>query len=250
MSDPTEDKEQAENSEAAPLEASSVVYNENNIHRVIDVLRDRVKNLRTAAIITMVFMAIAMVAGFGVFYDAGSIVAKENIDTYQRASSIRSTLIATQTEVKSLASQINDLDKEKSQEVSDKLGTLEKKIESIVPTADKIVEAMPEEQEQKKELNNRISIFSMITRVTVGILLIFLIQILVKMYRYNVRLAAFYEARADALQLASNLNSVAVERAAKLLSPEAIDFGEMPEPPSKQVIELVKQVGGLLKKEK
>ena len=249
MSDQNKDKEKPDSPGVESLDSANVIYDENNIHRVIVVLRDRVKTLRNAAIITMAFMAISMVAGFAVFYGAGEIVAKENIDSYQRASSIRGSLLDTQTEVKNLSFQLKELDKEKNQELSAKLDHIEKKIEKAIQTAEKILEVMPEEQKQKKDLDNRISIFSMITRVSAGILLIFLVQILVKMYRYNVRLAAFYEARADALQLASNLNSLAVERAAKLLSPEAIDFGEMPEPPSKQVIELVKQVGGLLKKE-
>lgn len=234
--------------EGKPTEPGEEIYDGPNVDHVIAFLRERVKNLRAAAMITMGLMAFAMVGGFVVFYAAGEIVARENLDSYQQAIGVQGSLQSAQTEFKKLAGSLQELEKEKTQEITAKLDQIESKITSITPVAQKIVEAIPDEQKRKSELNSHISIFSMITRVSAGIILIFLVQILVKMYRYNVRLAAFYEGRADALQLAANLNSASIERAAKLLGPESIDFGEMPEPPSKQVIELVKQLGGLLVK--
>lgn len=242
-------KEKTVNVDQNSISEENTIYEDENVRSVIKVLRDRVKNLRAAAMIAMAFMAISMVGGFAIFYEAGSIVAKENIDSYQRATSIQNSLHATQTEIKMLSTTVRGLDKEKNQEISSKLDQIEKSIASIIPASDKIIEAMPNEQKDKKELNNRISLFSIITRISAGVLLVFLVQVLVKMYRYNVRVAAFYEGRADALQLAANLNSTSIERAAKLLSPDSIDFGEMPEPPTKQAIELVKQIGSLLKKQ-
>jgi hypothetical protein len=78
----------------------------------------------------------------------------------------------------------------------------------------------------------RETIASLATRVGAVFLLVFLVQILVSLYRYNIRLASYYDARADALQLS---NRSAGEEFAKLvlvLSPENLEFGRSRYPTS------------------
>jgi hypothetical protein len=74
------------------------------------------------------------------------------------------------------------------------------------------------------------------------VLLLFLVQILVPLYRYNIRLAAFYDARADAITLVENRPSEQLETLVSLLSAEAIDFGKSPVSPTQQALELVRDM--------
>jgi hypothetical protein len=70
----------------------------------------------------------------------------------------------------------------------------------------------------------------------------FFVSILVSLYRYNVRLAAFYMARADVLRLyAPNIASSDFALLATVLSP-TVEFGKAPQPPLGQLIEMAKTV--------
>jgi hypothetical protein len=56
-------------------------------------------------------------------------------------------------------------------------------------------------------------------------MLLFLVQILVPLYRYNTRLATFYNARADAITIIEHRPGEQLESLVSVLSPESIDFG-------------------------
>jgi hypothetical protein len=74
------------------------------------------------------------------------------------------------------------------------------------------------------------------------LLMIFLAAILVVLYRYNMRLAAFYDARADALRLADKLPDLRFDELVTSLSPDSIDFGRMPKSPADQVVALAREI--------
>ena len=57
------------------------------------------------------------------------------------------------------------------------------------------------------------------------VLLLFLVQILVTLYRYNIRLASYYDARADALQLANGSSREEFFKLVFAISPENLEFG-------------------------
>jgi len=79
-----------------------------------------------------------------------------------------------------------------------------------------------------------------ITRFGVLAVVGFLVSILVSLYRYNIRLAGFYTARADVLRLAGNpvaVSDFAILAAA--LSPN-LEFGKAPVSPLTQLVELIK----------
>lgn len=85
------------------------------------------------------------------------------------------------------------------------------------------------------------------TRIGTIILLLFLVQILVPLYKYNVRLSSYYDARADAIELFSlNIKEVQddkrIEDLMFALTPRDIDFSPSPQSPSEQVIELAKEI--------
>jgi hypothetical protein len=68
----------------------------------------------------------------------------------------------------------------------------------------------------------------------------FFVSILVSLYRYNVRLAAFYMARADVLRLyAPNIAISDFALMAGVLSP-TVEFGKTPQPPLGQLVEMAK----------
>ncbi|UWU80412.1 hypothetical protein N2603_18660 [Bradyrhizobium huanghuaihaiense] len=68
----------------------------------------------------------------------------------------------------------------------------------------------------------------------------FFVSILVSLYRYNIRLAAFYLARADALRLfAPDIEISDFVLLSTALSP-TVEFGRTPPPPVTQLIDLVK----------
>ncbi len=80
------------------------------------------------------------------------------------------------------------------------------------------------------------------TKIGSAAILLFLVQILVNVYRYNVRLAAFYDARADGLELATGTSDLPLDKLIGALSPDGFDFGKAPPLPIQVAAELVKEV--------
>jgi hypothetical protein len=77
------------------------------------------------------------------------------------------------------------------------------------------------------------------TRIGSIIILLFLVQILVTLYRYNVRAAAFYDGRADALLLIQGKDAE-LGRLVDLFTPTSVDFGRMPSTPLHAVLDVAK----------
>jgi hypothetical protein len=81
-----------------------------------------------------------------------------------------------------------------------------------------------------------------ITRFGTMIVVSFLVSILVPLYRYNIRLAAFYDARADGLELMkTNLRTNGFINLSASLTP-ALDFGKQPATPIEHIIELARVI--------
>lgn len=81
------------------------------------------------------------------------------------------------------------------------------------------------------------SIPALMTRLTVAALALFLTQILVSLYRYSSRMAAFCHGRADALVAAQSQESHSFQEYVGAFSAEAVNFGQMPSSPFDQVAE-------------
>jgi hypothetical protein len=83
-----------------------------------------------------------------------------------------------------------------------------------------------------------------VTRCGTIIMIIFLVSILTPLYRYNIRLATFYDARGDILELLNTkLSSVGLVELASAFTP-SVDFGRPPNTPIEQAIELLRQLRG------
>ena len=69
----------------------------------------------------------------------------------------------------------------------------------------------------------------------------FLLQLLVSLYRYNMRLAAYYSARGDALFLSAQ-GQGELDILTEVFSPDGVDYGRTPNVGTKQIIEVVKSL--------
>jgi hypothetical protein len=82
-----------------------------------------------------------------------------------------------------------------------------------------------------------------VTRFGTIIMITFLVSILTPLYRYNIRLATYYDARADVIGLfGTKLKSVGFLQLSAALTP-SFDFGKTPSTPVEQIIELVRGHG-------
>ena len=98
------------------------------------------------------------------------------------------------------------------------------------------IKAQSDEQSVTKSITNS-SI-----RVGIVIIMVFLVQILVSLYRYNTRLAAFYDGRADGHDAFEGGDQRLFENIVTLLSPDTLDFGKPPASPAKHAVELAKTI--------
>lgn len=76
------------------------------------------------------------------------------------------------------------------------------------------------------------------SRLAIAALLLFLVQFLIVIYRYTVRLSSFYDSRADVLMLGTYSASEIIS----VLSPDSLEFGKAPKAPYESVADLVKSV--------
>lgn len=72
------------------------------------------------------------------------------------------------------------------------------------------------------------------TRLSVLLIVVFLVQILVSLYRYSLRLAAFYDSASDALRMGGDSHAK-VKAWSNTLTPKNIDFGKPPVSPSQHL---------------
>lgn len=86
--------------------------------------------------------------------------------------------------------------------------------------------------------------------IRLGVLAVvfFLVQILVTTSRYMVRVAGFYDARADALEIAHDMAIEDFERVVASLGPEGLEFGRQPETPLQVVADATKSAADIIKK--
>jgi hypothetical protein len=91
-------------------------------------------------------------------------------------------------------------------------------------------------------LGKNIDINALTVRVSSVILLIFLVQTFISVFRYLTRLAAFYNARRDALTICAKVGSIRpsdFEKLVSTFSPESYDFTRS-KSPTEQAVELAK----------
>tara|TARA_R110002060_G_scaffold77352_1_gene88733 strand:+ start:12552 stop:13595 length:1044 start_codon:yes stop_codon:yes gene_type:complete len=148
---------------------------------------------------------------------------------------------------KSLSSFISatmDVDRQKSikEEIS-KLRDL-----SNTKVKEEVEKSKPDESSAENE-NYYFLISTTITRVTTILLILFLLRILLELYRYSAKLAAFYDSRADSMQLSPKDTPDELILSLAFFSAETLEFksGNI-EGPYDRIIELAKQAMERLRK--
>src|ERR1700730_7927697 len=83
---------------------------------------------------------------------------------------------------------------------------------------------------------------SILIRVAAVLLIVFLVQTFITIFRYMTRLAAYYQARIDSLQLAAgvDITIIDLQRITTVFSPETYDFGKLPRTPTEQAVDLAR----------
>jgi hypothetical protein len=94
----------------------------------------------------------------------------------------------------------------------------------------KILDALISKMQDSSKTDHNLGGPGTILRIVIVSLVIFLVQILMQLYRYNSRLIAFYGSRRDALLLAQG-DPKQGQTFANLLAPAGLDFGKEPSHP-------------------
>jgi hypothetical protein len=98
-------------------------------------------------------------------------------------------------------------------------------------------------QDRERQPDAAFLIATNINRFGTMFIVLFLTGLLMTLFRYNIRLAGYYDARADALLLlTARLDEGAISKILTLLSPESYDFGKIPKSPAEHAVELAKEV--------
>jgi hypothetical protein len=263
---------------------------------VVADFRKRAAMLRFYSVVIIVLIVLVLAAGISIFIFAGQIANTESNPVLQvkreRLSALQDEILSLKTEVGTRKDELRFLDTKYEEEIARKGGTglgeqrlvqhyatLKERAqqELKVPTErlqvleyqrqaarDDVFKAEEAASERIGISQNQIPVLvsAFATRVGAVVLLLFLVQILVPLYRYNMKLSSYYDARADALAIlcASRAEGVAedngaddahapvrtsvdtVERLVAALSPDSIDFGKAPATPSEHVVTFAKDV--------
>ena len=97
----------------------------------------------------------------------------------------------------------------------------------------------------KQADNLNLLIASGITRFGILFIMLFIVQVLVNLYRYTMRLSAYYLSQADALLLAED-NGEGLMKVVPVFSPQNVDFGKVPVTPA-QSLEKVLELAAKLR---
>ncbi|TQV82849.1 hypothetical protein [Aliikangiella coralliicola] len=224
---------------------------------LVSLFRIRAKRLTFAARIILVFIFVTLLGGAQIYIYADSIARKttqmsRNYETTQFIQKISESVITSMMNKSEIVIDdtafIQKLEETKygrvplplkiERALTDKLN---KDLNNILaPQLNSHLAKVQIEQQAKGWSSSEISALS--TRVGAVFMLLFLVQILVSLYKYSTRLAAFYDGRADALQLSKRIDNLTFEELVKLTSPDDLDYSKAHKAPSDQAVELAKQL--------
>lgn len=265
---------------------------------VIAHFRERAAILRQYSMIIIILIIIVLVAGISLFLFAGQIANNESNPALQAR---RANLTALDSEVSRLRSEIDrreealrGLTSRYEAELTEKSRTdiqrgaliqlysssIEKARQEQKVAAEKLLsleqergslwqelvkaEVAASERSGLSQIQLPVLASAFVTRLGAVVLLLFLVKILVPLYRYSMKLSSYYDARADAFTIISTnyaqgvtgnkgadgartptlaLASVdTIERLVAALSPDCIDFGKAPSTPSESALRFAKDI--------
>lgn len=184
----------------------------------------------------------------GIFYitvlDDTGIRAAETLDKFAQALDTLAVahkidLTVFQNLIKADQQEISRLD-EKLTEIDHKIGRLKNQVNETADQKD-VNQGSTGFVDPLNQLSTNASMTLNFTRIGVIGFVIYFISILFNLYRYSMRLAAFYDSRADVLELKQPADT---EFTALIdnFSPDHLNFGKQTQNPASQAIELAKEV--------
>lgn len=260
-------------------EAEKLTHDDEMPTVITKVFRERARRLRISALTNLVMVISLLIVGIGVFVFAGTLASKESeqviakdkrarlefvklersklnyeLDDLNRTIGVTEERLTSETEgsvgtgragqgpvYRSIADRLRSLQSDR-EGLRVRIKDLEQQEATI---SEDIVKGTSTHQNIFDQNQLSVLISAIATRVGAIVLLLFLIKILVPLYRYNVKLASYYDARADALQmglLEGRYTLQSFETLAVILTPAKIDFTASPDSPADQAIELAKHV--------
>ncbi|UMY64683.1 MULTISPECIES: hypothetical protein [unclassified Flavobacterium] len=101
------------------------------------------------------------------------------------------------------------------------------------------LEKLETKKEKDQKNDNYFDFFTTLsTRIGAILILIFLVQLLIRIYRYDIRIANYYDARADALEIHSRDSNLTFDKIISMVSPDIYDIGTS-KSPSQSIISLL-----------
>lgn len=201
-----------------------------NVEHVILLMRRRAVRLRVASNIVLAFILITIAFGSYLFARSGRIAYEDyfgaTVFEYGGLNSIHHNAIDSMLNAKVSIDEIVRYD-------------------SLFSTViERDIKRIKSEHQNDYEGENSLEIMvaSLGTRIGVLLLLVFLVQILVSLFRYNTRLASFISSRADALQLKGGASDLKLAELTEVFSSDFIDYGRLPATPYQQALQSLKDI--------
>jgi cbb3-type cytochrome oxidase subunit 3 len=209
---------------------------------VIVQLRQRATKMRIVAAFTLFLILAFLAGGLYVFSQAESAASSAEAErqAYQ-ISALSDEITVQQRKLGDLQTQFDqETDSAKKDALKALINRTQRLVDDYNAKLKVLSNTIAASAGEKNQTAYLLTVLS--TKIGSALMLLFLIQILVSLYRYNTRVASFYDGRADTLQLVpidqiDNLCAVC-----SILSPDKVDFGKMPATPFQHVIEMTKEL--------
>jgi hypothetical protein len=202
---------------------------------VIFQLRRRAARLRLVARFTLFLILVTLVGGLYTFGWAEQIAAKAQLD---RRLSLQREWQEIQEEIKDTQDKLDRaMDPAFKTDIENMLRSLRSRagyLESLARSSD------TSPTSSQSDSTYLVSVVS--TKLGSALILLFLVQILVTLYRYNVRFASFCDSRGDVLQLLTTSEHIPLEKVVALLAPDKLDFGKTPSSPVQNALDIAKEI--------
>jgi hypothetical protein len=197
--------------------------------KLVGLLRKRSRRLRRNALFSLFLIIAALGTGLYLFIYAGSISARD----LDYAAELRAR--RQEYEMEQLLSRLAD-----TKTGAGDTGLTRDLLSNYLKLDSRIsaVEQKPSADSSKTQLFAS----TITTRLGSVLILLFLVQILVTLYRYNMRLAAFYDGRADALILITSGDDFEFSKYSDFITPTNLDFGKLPATPFSHAMEAAKEI--------
>lgn len=246
----------------------------------VKAFRERGKTLRIYAVVIIVLIVFVLFAGIAIFYYAGQLANTEanqavTKEKQTRLSGLRDDLNQMNRRLSDAKTTLARLEQQLTAERAGVGGT---KVAGVGPVVFLLISQIADQKaeisglEQEKDrlerdiakietefadgamqmaITNQDRLWRVvsagITRLGAVIMLLFLVKILTPLYRYNMKLSYYFDARADALELLATDDEeqrdvATFDRLVLALTPSGIDFGPSPQSPSEEALEWTKQV--------